>query len=61
VLHRQQIGAGERIADALIEEVTVTAVQVPVNAGARVMLLRDDEIGRPATIVRHFGTVIGVR
>jgi hypothetical protein len=34
VLHRQQLGAGERIADAILDEVTVVVGQTPVNAGA---------------------------
>jgi hypothetical protein len=62
-LHRQQLGEGERVLDAILDEVTVTVGQTPANAGAKVMLLRDDETGRqrPATIRRDLGTVIGVR
>jgi hypothetical protein len=68
-LRRQQIGAGERILDAILEEVTVTASMTPVNPGAKVILVRDLE---PATgevvhenhrrlIRRNCGQILGTR
>ncbi|HEY2371774.1 MAG TPA: hypothetical protein VGH82_04425 [Gaiellaceae bacterium] len=63
VLHRQQLGDGERVLDAILDEVTVTVGQTPVNAGARVMLLRDDEIEHTRGVIRRdgIGRVLAVR
>lgn len=62
-LHRQQLGDGEHIVDAILDEVTVTVGLVPVNAGAQVMLLRDDEIASTRAVVRRaaIGRVLAVR
>ena len=40
-LRCQQLGEGERVLDALLDEVTATFKQTPVEPGARVVLLRE--------------------
>jgi hypothetical protein len=71
-LRQQQIGAGQRILEAILDEVTVTLEQTPVQPGARVVLVR--EIAAPPRppaptpthrqpLIRrdHSGVILGIR
>jgi hypothetical protein len=66
-LRRQQLGAGHRVLDAILEEVTLVLRQTPREPGARVVLLREAEAGefiehqRGEVIRRPCGVVLGVR